>query len=83
MLDAQKDRAKELLDPAIKGTTSLLHSAVEEPQIKAVVITSSFVACSRIETHTDMRSLPESLRLWTSGSSRGRANHTLNETGTA
>ncbi|KAE8213094.1 hypothetical protein CF327_g3338 [Tilletia walkeri] len=38
------DPRKELLEPAVKGTTNLLEYAAKTPSIKRVVITSSFAA---------------------------------------
>lgn len=79
----QKDRAKELLDPAIKGTTSLLHSAVKGLQIQAVVITSSFVSFFFQSIGSDTYKLPllDVSRFWTSGISRVRMNRTRKPTG--
>lgn len=39
-----KDTEKEIIEPAIKGTLSILTSALKFPQIKRVIITSSAVA---------------------------------------
>ncbi|KAK0527827.1 hypothetical protein OC834_002104 [Tilletia horrida] len=39
-----KDPRKELLEPAIHGTTNVLEYAAKEPSIKRVIITSSFAA---------------------------------------
>ncbi|KAJ5648506.1 NAD(P)-binding protein, partial [Penicillium lividum] len=39
-----QDQEKDLLQPAIRGTTSILQAALAEPRIARVVITSSFAA---------------------------------------
>lgn len=39
-----KDNVKEMLEPAVKGTTSILEAAAREPSVKSVVITSSLAA---------------------------------------
>lgn len=39
-----KDPQKELVDPAVKGTTNVLESASQTPSVKRVVVTSSCVA---------------------------------------
>ena len=39
-----KDVVKDLLEPAIKGTTGILKAALTEPKIKAVVVTGSISA---------------------------------------
>jgi nucleoside-diphosphate-sugar epimerase len=47
-----KDPVKEVLDPAIKGTTGVLKSIKKfAPSVKRVVITSSFAAIVKIEGH--------------------------------
>ncbi|EPY53374.1 flavonol reductase/cinnamoyl-CoA reductase family [Schizosaccharomyces cryophilus OY26] len=42
--DKVDNNKTQLLDPAVKGTLSALEAAMNEPRIKRVVITSSFVA---------------------------------------
>lgn len=37
-----QDNVKDMLEPALKGTTSILAAAKGEPSVKAVVITSSY-----------------------------------------
>jgi nucleoside-diphosphate-sugar epimerase len=37
------DYEEQLIKPAVRGTTGILYSALKEPQIKRVVITSSVV----------------------------------------
>ncbi|KAK9364860.1 hypothetical protein V1509DRAFT_634943 [Lipomyces kononenkoae] len=49
------DPVKDLLDPAIKGTTSILHAAKNfAPQVKRIVITSSFAAIIDASRSADM-----------------------------
>lgn len=38
------DNKKDMLDPAIKGTTGILETALKFPSVKRVIITSSFAA---------------------------------------
>lgn len=38
-----QDNVKDMLEPALKGTTSVLKAAKNEPSVKAVTITSSRV----------------------------------------
>lgn len=49
-----KDAQKELIDPAVKGTASVLLSANETPSVKRVIVTSSCAAIytDATETHT-------------------------------
>ncbi|GEM07308.1 ketoreductase [Rhodotorula toruloides] len=39
-----EDNVKDMLEPALKGTTSILEAAKREPSVKSVVITSSLAA---------------------------------------
>ena len=51
---AKEDGAKELLNPAIKGTTNVLKAIKEHaPQVTQVVITSSFASISNLEKAND------------------------------
>ena len=43
---AVEDPQRDLVDPAVNGTLSILESASENPSVKRVVITSSFAAIS-------------------------------------
>lgn len=40
------DPQRDLVDPAVNGTMSVLHSAAETPSVKRIVLTSSFAAVS-------------------------------------
>lgn len=42
--DAPAENVSKMLEPAVKGTTSVLEAAAGEPSVKAVVITSSLAA---------------------------------------
>jgi nucleoside-diphosphate-sugar epimerase len=51
---AKSDPFKELLDPAIKGTTNVLKAIKQHaPQVSQVVITSSFAAISNLDKQND------------------------------
>ncbi|KAF5093307.1 hypothetical protein D0Z03_002475 [Geotrichum reessii] len=51
---AKSDPLKELLDPAIKGTTNVLKAIKQyAPQVSQVVITSSFAAISNLDKVND------------------------------
>ncbi|KKY27859.1 putative aldehyde reductase ii [Phaeomoniella chlamydospora] len=39
-----EDIERDILEPAVRGTTSLLHSALKAPKLKGVVVTGSFAA---------------------------------------
>lgn len=43
-LTEEADFESKLIEPAVKGTTNILYSAVKQPSIKRIVITSSCVA---------------------------------------
>lgn len=47
-----KDPVKDFLDPAIKGTTGILHAVKKyAPSVKRVVVTSSFAAIINVAEH--------------------------------
>jgi dihydroflavonol-4-reductase len=66
MLDA-KDPQKDLVDPAVKGTLSLLKAAAKSVRVKRVVLTSSMAA---VTDNPDGRVLTEAD--WNTGSSLTR-----------
>ncbi|ORY92678.1 NAD-P-binding protein [Leucosporidium creatinivorum] len=49
-----KDNVKDMLEPALKGTTSILKAAKSEPSVKSVVITSSLAAAQDISKGDDV-----------------------------
>ncbi|KAL8276665.1 hypothetical protein RQP46_010933 [Phenoliferia psychrophenolica] len=51
---AFKDNVKDMLKPALKGTTSILKAAMEEPSVKAVTITSSLAAAQDLSKGADV-----------------------------
>lgn len=63
---AQNDPVKELLDPAIKGTTHVLEAIKKHaPQVTQVVITSSYAAISNVDKVND-HSFVHSEETWAS-----------------
>ena len=52
MNSGSKDVEKDILQPAIKGTTEILKSAKEHgPTVKRIIITSSFAALASSSHH--------------------------------
>lgn len=44
-----KDPMKELVDPAVKGTTTILKAAAATPMVRKVIITGSALSCQRTQ----------------------------------